>query len=164
MPPPPPPLPPILIPLAHYIYSPWGSNSAIQGCRGFFNHYICYFFLLIEAFKSKSGFPGLPKINLSNRESILVHFRFFTFQWENLLSSGKQMSFTVVLSPGHLNVNRPYSQLAPMIWVKPTMKFHIQRNFKWYKQCITVGPSYNKPLSYNKDPCITNNMYSSAQL
>ena len=62
---------------------------------------ICIIFLKfytlfsLKPFKDKVYFPLKPKIYFPDRVSILVHFRFFTFQVVNLLSSGNRESVSV---------------------------------------------------------------------
>ena len=49
----------------------------------------------LKPFKHKICFPLKPEIYFPYRVSILVHFRFFTFQEVNLLSSGNRVSVSV---------------------------------------------------------------------
>ena len=63
-------------------------------CIIFLNFYDFFFFSL-KPFKHKICFPLKPKIYFPDRVSILVHFRFFTFQVVNLLSSGNRESVSV---------------------------------------------------------------------
>ena len=49
----------------------------------------------LKPFKHKIYFPLKPEIYFPYRVSILVHFRFFTFQEVNLLSSGNRVSVSV---------------------------------------------------------------------
>ena len=54
-----------------------------------------HFFFSFKPFEHKIHFPVKPKIYFPDRVSILAHFRFFTFQEENLLSSGNRESVSV---------------------------------------------------------------------
>ena len=54
----------------------------------------------LKPFKHKICFPLKPEIYFPYRVSILVHFRFFTFQEVNLLSSGNRV--VLVSSPGFI--------------------------------------------------------------
>ena len=49
----------------------------------------------LKPFKHEICFPLKPEIYFPYRVSILVHFRFFTFQEVNLLSSGNRVSVSV---------------------------------------------------------------------
>ena len=49
----------------------------------------------LKPFKHKICFPLKPEIYFPYQVSILVHFRFFTFQEVNLLSSGNRVSVSV---------------------------------------------------------------------
>ena len=62
-----------------------------------FYHYLNFLHTLfsLKPFKHKICFPVKPEIYFPDRVSILVNFRFFTFQEENLLSSGNRESVSV---------------------------------------------------------------------
>ena len=71
----------------------------------------------LKPFKHKICFPLKPEIYFPYQVSILVHFRFFTFQEVNLLSSGNRVSVSV--EPCLDQVSRIHNMRpGDLVWVQ----------------------------------------------